>query len=704
MANTSKKPAQFLFGSQYYRPPTPPVEEWEDDFKRMKALDFNVIKIWMQWRWVEPQKGQYKFDDFDRIFDLCEKYEIGLVPNTILECPPEWVYTTYPDSRLKDINRNIQYEYAYSAYQIGGFRPCWDHAQVAQLGLECLKQIVSRYAGRQCLVAWDVWNEPLQAFCSCDNTHAQFIRSLQNRFSSVEECNAFIGRNYSTFEEVPIPYSKDNLPLMYLMTLFMQDRLAEQISWRSKIVREIDQKVLTMTHSCGPGSSIYRLEADDWKSAKSVDFYGTSMHQWHNRFGNPNHRQVWSQFPLCLDATLSASPYYWVSEVASGESHYGFSTATFSKETIRFWTWSSVAHGAKALIYWQFRPERLGVEAPGWGLVALDGSELDRTAEAKAVASFSSEWSDFLTNAEPVQDRVGILFDVASYFLAGSAAAGWQESPYPDAVRGAYQALWYHNLAPQILTPDSDWSGIDVLYLPIPIMLTVPLAQKIKAYVQAGGTVISEGGLGSYDHRTWFSPTIPGGGLEEVFSVKEEQVLPDREGMPYRGEPLEKHYDLGIRYVIPGKCSGLMEGALFKRLAKPVKAEPVGWFRESGQPALFRHRYGKGTAYYITTHPSIRVARQWDEKSMLGIYDLVTSVIQPSYTVQREGFLTSRLLQRGTERLLFVFNNDISEAHAAFHIPGFAKVECVRGTEPIGAPPDFTISVAPREVAVCHLS
>ncbi len=678
----AKRPQQFYFGSQYFRPPTPPADEWEDDIKRMKDMDFNVIKIWIQWRWVEPVQGNYKFDDFDRIFDLCDKYDMGMVPNTILETPPEWIYLNYPDARVMDIQRQPVYETVYSAYQIGGFRPCWDQPDVAKHSLDCLRRIIDRYKGRKCLVSWDVWNEPVQIFCSCENTRREFVAWLEKRFGSVEACNEFIGRNYPTFNEVPVPFSTDNLPLNYLMTLFMQDRLAEQIGWRAEIVREIDTSVPPMTHCIGPGSSIYRPYADDWKNASVVDFYGSSMHQWNNRFGNPNYQTLLSKFPLCLDAILAASPFYWVSELASGESHYGFSSEIFSKEDIRITTWMCVAHGAKGLMYWQFKPERLGVEAPGWGLVGMDGTILDRTEEAREVAEFSSEWNSFLMEAKPLQDRIGILFDSSIAIQSEAVSVWWQENPYLEALRGVYQALWHNHMAPHVVTAESDWSRIDVLYLPFPIMMTKELAVKIRDYVDGGGTVISEGGLGCYDHRTWFSPTIPGEGLDRLFGVKETEILPDREGMPpFRDSFFEKHYNLDVDFLLADGTTGSFSGALFKRIVQPKEAQVVGTYCENGKPAIFRNNVGKGTTYYLATHPSYHVATTWDEKSMEGIYKLVTSVVDPHYTVTSEGFVTSRVLEKGNERLLFVFNYDETEHKAVFSMKGFANIKCLRGLD-----------------------
>ena len=89
---------------------------------------------------------------------------------------------------------------------------------------------------------------------------------------------------------------------------------------------------------------------------------------------------------------------------------------------------------------------------------------------------------------------------------------------------------------------------------------------------------------------------------------------------------------------------------------------------------------------------------------MRAVYDLVATVIEPQYAIRTEGFLTCRLLQKGGEKLLFVFNYDPVEGEAVIQIPGVARVESLRGAAATGEPPELRVRVAPRDVAVFHLS
>ena len=694
-----------VFGSQYYRPPTPPVEEWEDDFKRLKELNFNTIKIWAQWRWVERKEEKYLYTDFDKIFDLADKYKIKVVPNTIPECPPEWIYTKYPECRIRDMERNIRYEVGYPAYQVGGFRPCWDHPEVAGLGLAFLKKFVERYKDRDSLLAWDVWNEPLQIFCSCENTHQVFTEWLRSRFETIEGANLFLGRAYSAFEEIPIPFEERNYPLMYLMYDFMADRLAEQIGWRVEAIKEIDQVTPVMTHSCGPGSSIYHLRSDDWKNIKKVDFYGSSLHQGPDIFDHPKRRELWSMFPLCLDAITSTSAYNWVSEIASDNSYYGSKSGHFLPEDIRMRTWTCIAHGAKGLLYWQFKPERLGPEAPGLGLIKLNGEYTDRSHEAKEVAVFVDQQKDFLLHAKPPKAQVGILWDPKINYMCQMAGmhldkttvsgniAGRSTNLYQEAVRGAYQALWWKDIPCRIITPEDEWGGLSAICLPFPIHLYETTLKKITDFVKEGGLILSEGGLGSFDGCVRYSKMIPPEELSQVFGLEETEA-----------QWQKKEVSLTTKVEI-GKLGKNFEcKSSFIRRITAQTAEPIAAFSD-GSGALFRNSYGKGWAYYLATHPCISAAQEWNISTM----ELIGSILclncndQLPRLKERVAMVNMRVLEYDGEQMLFVFNHENEPEKVNILVDKEYRLEVIRGPEAKIKNNEINGTVKARNVSVYHL-
>jgi len=474
---------------------------------------------------------------------------------------------------------------------------------------------------------------------------------------------------------------------------FMTDRLAEQIGWRVRAIKEIDQDTPVMTHCCGPGSSIYHLRSDDWKNSKKVEFYGSSMHQWSNIYLNPQRRTIWTMFPLSLDSLFAVSPYNWVSELASGDAHYGLKHDHFLPEDIRMWTWTCIAHGTKGLLYWQFKPERLGPEAPGWGLINLDGSSTDRTHEAKEAAAFVNQQKDFLLHAKPAKAQVGILWDPKINYICQMAGMHLDTTLYREAIRGAYQALWWKDTPCRIITPEDEWSELKAICLPFPIHLHDTLAKKITSFVKEGGLILSEGGLGSYDARVRYSKMIPPRELSQVFGLVETET-----------EWQKKEVDFTTKVAI-GKLRKNYQGkGSFIHRIKAQIAESIATFPD-GSGALFKNSYGKGWAYYLATHPCIYAAQKWH----LSTIELIGSILclncdeQLPRLKEKSAMINMRVLEKDEEKMLFVFNHENEPEKVTILVDKGYRLKVLRGLKAKIKDNEINGIVKARNVNVYHL-
>ena len=90
----------FPYGTHYYRAPTPLPEEWEDDLAEIKKQGYTHVQYRVQWRWHERIRGQYTWDDLDRLFDLAEKNDLKVVLQPMMETAPDWVYTELEGNRI----------------------------------------------------------------------------------------------------------------------------------------------------------------------------------------------------------------------------------------------------------------------------------------------------------------------------------------------------------------------------------------------------------------------------------------------------------------------------------------------------------------------------------------------------------------------------------------------------------------------------
>ena len=101
----------FPVGVEYYRPPVPPPEYWDEDFRRISAAGMSIVRVWYSWDWVETLPHHYEFDDLDRLFDLAAQHGLKVWVDTPLgthmACPA-WMLRSHPDMRVVRRDGSVQ--------------------------------------------------------------------------------------------------------------------------------------------------------------------------------------------------------------------------------------------------------------------------------------------------------------------------------------------------------------------------------------------------------------------------------------------------------------------------------------------------------------------------------------------------------------------------------------------------------------------
>ena len=126
-----------------------------------------------------------------------------------------------------------------------------------------------------------------------------------------------------------------------------------------------------------------------------------------------------------------------------------------------------------------------------------------------------------LWKSRPAKGDIGIVFAPESERF--NFAQQGNTSNYAESARGAYMAFFDSNIQP-------DWVHIDnideypAVYLPYPVMLTRKTADHLRAYVQNGGLLISEGLPAYFGDGAHAGEQQPNLGLAEVFGASEADV------------------------------------------------------------------------------------------------------------------------------------------------------------------------------------
>jgi beta-galactosidase len=250
--------------------------------------------------------------------------------------------------------------------------------------------------------------------------------------------------------------------------------------------------------------------------------------------------------------------------------------------------WNAFAAGARGVLFWQWRPELLGPESPGYGLCAADGSPTARTRAAADFASMAKRAPE-LSRSTPAPPAIGLI--VSRRTAIHAFATDRSMDIYRRSVMGAYRLLIDADLPVEFVHEDEIErldlpSHFRALYYPMPTVISDTLAARLAEWVHAGGRLLSEAAPGAYDERGWHRPEGTPAIFSRLFGV----------------QSIETDAVIGeITFTIG---NSRLKGGWIREAIKLAGASAIGCF-EDEEVAATSHQFGLGEAILIATCPSV---------------------------------------------------------------------------------------------------
>jgi beta-galactosidase GanA len=619
-------------GAQYYRPPSPPASDWADDLRRMRDNGFDTVKFWACWSWMQLAPDRIDFGDLDRLMDLAADCHLQVVINTILENAPYWLEQAHPEARYRDADdRQIRLTAAMNTPGGGWPGLCFDNPPVLDAAHEFLIRLAERYRDHPALRMWDVWNEPHlepasyfpdRMYCYCPGSLAGFQRWLMNRYESLESLNETWARRYTDWAQVGPPRQFEAVPDLLDWRAYWFANLGRWLTLRAATIRAADPAHEVMTHVALSGftGQLATHTLDEFSLTEPVDVFGTSSFPTWLMSDDP----VEHLFNLDTARDAAAGKPFWQAELQGGRGRREGprSTPHPGPEVLHLWMWNAYASGASGVMFWQWRPEQLGPEAPGYGLCAPDGRP---TRRSEAAARFAEVVIDHhLTPWQPDAPTSALLVSRRTALLA--YATDRTMDIYTQAVLGAYRMLTDADVAVTILHEDQiEADGIPEhltrLYWPMPAVSSDQLAASLAAFARRGGRLLAEAGPGEYTPSGWRRPQMP---FDELFGTT-------------LGEA-----DACATVQVNLLDGGLLIGTWQRDTIAAISAEVLGSFPD-GTPAVTANRLERGTAVQLGTMPSLAYYATRDHATRLAISHLLGAEPQgraARFTQPQPGLIT----------------------------------------------------------------
>jgi len=629
---------KFYYGTEYYRYPTPFQKEWEEDFKKMKDMNFNIIKTESAWASMEPAQGKYCWEEMDRLLDMCDKYEMAFIPNIQWEAAPRWVFRDYDVYRI-DNHGNIMHPTTYAMTYVGWLMPCFDNPVTRKLCGEFMEKFINRYKDRKCLIAWDVWVEPRSrpgGECACKYSREKYWQWLERQFETIENFNKIMFKRIDRWDDlVPPPYAREYTE-MWLWRQWAMASVSDRVKWAAELHSKLDPTKPIMCHvgSCSISQDPVNDSSDDFQNLKSVDFYGSSV-------GGA----------MVSDWIRSVSPYFWIMEVYPSVYRY----EPPAHEKTRFTVWQSIAHGAKGLEYWQYKAEQFGHESRRYGLLNYNGTSNKTSIEAGKIGKILFEYGEDIHKAEVIPAEAAIFYDHKIDLLSKieDDSIGFEgvrkgtDYLYKNSLNGIYKILYNSNIRVDFIT-SYQLGNLDkykLLYLPATIMLSRKTADVFKNFVKNGGVIIAEANTGMRTENTFTTRLTPGLGLDEMFGCVENEWRQVQDFSKYRF----KYEDLEIPAY-----------AFYNHLKLTTSDILAKW--EDGTIAMTENKFGKGKAVYIATNISANFFKNDDTNSLKLIKRLmIFNGIKQEVGLEAKGLVTGKVLKNKEKYFVFLFNHEESE-------------------------------------------
>ena len=590
------------FGFQYYRAPTPSADKWERDLKKLAQDGYNTVKYWVQWRWNQPQPDVYDFSDIDALMAIAEKNGLKVILNIILDVAPVWLEELYPDVAMITNAGEKIYGRATEYRQIGGVPgPCLHHKGATELRMRFVEECAKRYRDHKALWLWDVWNEPelsvglcrepqiADLLCYCPNSIAEFRKWLADKYKDIRALNAVWGRNYRSFRDAEPSRRRGTTMDMVDWRLFFCDSITEDFRLRVERVKKYDTVHPVMCHTVPPPlfNSITCC-SDDFKIAKIGDFVGNSV----------------GSSALASSILRGAAKG---KAVINSEIHavYGNILNGFHRPSLNDMLkhiFIPLVNGVRGFIFWQYSPEKLGMEAPAWGNIDLQGRSTPWDLELQRIHTFVRSIESSLLPAQCEESEIGIYLDAKNEICSWVTSFGTEL--YNESLFGMFNMFHRSNYAVDFFDEEDILNGnigkFKAVCFPAALCLRGELVQKIEQFAAEGGKVYFESYAGMVDTDTGrHCEDLPGCGIAQICGLTLESI--DSTTMIENGYDNILH-DMAESSLIPFSYRGkyLCGAKYVLTYRSDEKAETVAKFG-NGRPAVYRTAVKKGEIFNATT-------------------------------------------------------------------------------------------------------
>ncbi|WBM69648.1 beta-galactosidase [Buttiauxella sp. WJP83] len=580
----------FLHGADYN------PDQWlnqpdilEKDIAMMKETKCNVMSVGIfSWSKLEPEEGNYQFTWLDNILDKLYANGISVFLATPSGARPAWVSEKYPEvlRTNKDLTKNLHGE---------RHNHCYSSPAYLRLTKNINEQLARRYSHHPAVLAWHISNE-YGGDCHCEICQQSFRDWLKNKYQTLDNLNqrwwsSFWSHEYSSWNQIhsPGPLGEQSVHALNVdWRRFVSEQVALFCRHEIQAVKPFNPSLPATTNFHG-----VFYDYDYWRLAEEVDFISwDSYPEWHQT-RDQQELASYTAFTFDLMRSLKPGLPFLLMESTPGTTSWQAVSKLKKPGMHQLSALQAVAHGSDSVQYFQWRKSRGSIEKFHGAVVDHVGHVNTRVGRDVKQVGIALEK---LAGAAGTgyQADVAMVYDWDNRWAVNDSAGPRNCGiKFEETVQQHYQALWRQNIPVDIVSQQSDISRYRVLVAPMLYMVNEEFAERVNAFVAAGGVFISTywSGIVNPDDLC-YTNGFPGP-LREVLGIWSEEI-----DSLYDGETNQ------ISITTSGWSSQVREYQCVELcdLIHAETAEVLGVYQHDfyqGRPAITRNQYGKGQAWYV---------------------------------------------------------------------------------------------------------
>lgn len=356
----------FYIGASYY-PEWWAEERWEEDFKKMQELGFNCVRMGeFAWSKLEPSQGNYDFGWMERAINLAAKYGIKTILCTPTATQPPWLRSLDPGILGADSRGSFKFG-ARKGY-------CTNNSTLLLHNDKIVEALAEYFSDNENIVSWQLDNEPGYPFsCLDENCRHSFHNWLEKKYKHIDTLNyawgnAFWSHWYSDWHQIEFPAIRGDGSWNPSHELdyrrFFSDSYQTYLKRQTVILREKISGVSIFTNWPNTFWSVDTYEAaSDFLDATAWDNYNVMP-------GISDYRRQFGGSGIHHDMSRCAGPnqQFLIAEQAAQV------PPVANSDGIRVQTYIDMAHGARGVVYFEWRPPVGGSEQGYISVLNLDGT------------------------------------------------------------------------------------------------------------------------------------------------------------------------------------------------------------------------------------------------------------------------------------------------------------------------------------------